>query len=108
MYNHRPKANDMIDITKVAKFIHRLQCLVSRLDDSRNLIIHRRVDQWYYMHKTEELKKLLEKFDETKTRMDMLINLIEANYKETFLCWRKDVRWLDEYLRNHECSKPIL
>jgi hypothetical protein len=85
----------MIDPAKVTKLISRLRCLVECIEGQHDRLIHQRVDQFYYMQKTEELKLLLELVEEAQRKLELLTCRMDANYSEVFHRWHKDVRWLN-------------
>lgn len=86
---------------RVPKLIHRLGTLISSLDARNDLRIHGRIDQFYYMTKTEELKILLDEYEKEKKQLDHISGRIEAKYHEIFHNWSRDARWRNSYLRQN-------
>ena len=84
----------MIDPAKVAKLIDRLQHLVTSLNGLRDRAVHRHINQFYYMQKTEELLLLLEQLEETQLSLERALRRIDRSYQEVFQQWQRDVRWL--------------
>jgi hypothetical protein len=89
----------MIRPEKIRRFVSQIQLLIKTLDSNQELVLHREIDQFYYMQKREELKVLLEKFDDVETRMKTLSELIDSCYSEVFCEWRKDVRKAGNFIR---------
>ena len=87
--------------------MQRLDGLVARLDRKKEPLVHQKINPFYYRQKKEELRILLEQFDETEKRKTEIANLINEDYALIFKQWREDVRWLNAYLQKHE-TKPIL
>jgi hypothetical protein len=98
----------MIDPPKLAKLIQRLECLASRLSGRHDLAIHARMNEYDYMQKIEEMKILISLYEESQQRSETVASLIRERYTDNFHRWRKDIRWLNTYLRNKEDFKPIL
>ncbi len=87
-----------VDSRKLQKFEGRVRQLVNVLSAYRELVIHNRVNHSYYMQKAEELKILKEQLDDAEERFAALENLICNHYIEAYANWRRDVRWLNDYL----------
>lgn len=58
-------------------------------------MVHREIDQFYYMQKAEQLELLQEQLKEAQERLRAVENRIDDEYRNVFLCWVKDVRWLN-------------
>jgi hypothetical protein len=97
----------MIDKTKLAKFMQRLEGLIARLDRKKEPLVHQKINPFYYRQKREELRLLLEQFEETEKRKTEIASLINEDYALIFKQWRKDVRWLNAH-RQKQQTKPVL
>ncbi len=98
----------MIQCEKLSKLIERMQRIVTHLNDRNDLVLHQQVNQFFYMQKAEELKMLLDQFDDLRKSLESLTCRIDENYSLCFAQWRKDVRWLNTYLQNRERAKSVL
>jgi hypothetical protein len=95
----------MMEIAKVAKLIPRLRCLVATLEGQHDLIVHRQINQFFYMQKSEELKILLAQAEEAQWKLKMAVDRVDTKYAEVFYQWQKDARWLNVHLRRRAPSK---
>lgn len=85
----------MTNLPKLTKLIEKLQDLAARLDEEKDLVVHQRVNQFYYLEKTAELKILQEQFEEAEMKINQLTKHIECEYALVYNQWRKDIRWLN-------------
>jgi hypothetical protein len=92
---------------KLPKLIEKMQHLVNSLDARHDLILHKRVNPFFYMQKIEELKILADRFHTLNATLDELRQHLQAHYRLCFSQWCRDVRWLNAY-RIRERSKTIL
>lgn len=97
----------MIDKTKLGKFMKRLDGLIVRLDRQNELVICQKINQSYYVQKRDQLRLLLEQFEEEEKRVEELADQIREDYKIAFNQWCTDMRWLNGYKRNQN-SKAVL
>lgn len=91
----------------VRKLIDRMEDLVQILSERKDLHVHQRVDQFYYMQKVEELRMLLHQFESLSRNMENLMSRIHMTYGVCAPRWCRDVRWLNRYTSQLR-SKPIL
>ena len=98
------ESKEMTDPAKLVKLLSRVRGLITHLDREHGLVIHQNVNQFYYMQKSEELKILLERFQDEQKKQETLSHWIEVNYNEVFRQWRKDMRWLS--LHVDQQAKP--
>jgi hypothetical protein len=98
----------MNKVKKATKLITRLEDLVSKLTIRKEVIVHEKVNQFYYLEKIEELKILAEKFEEVHRRLEAISDRLEECYGISFRQWNHDVRWLHGYLLNKQRGRPIL
>jgi hypothetical protein len=96
-----------MELEKCVKLIGRLQDLASRLAKNNEYIVHRRISQFFYMQKIEEMKILLEQLEEAGLKMEDVKRRIGENYIATYRTWRFDVRWLNNHEPNEESTKRI-
>jgi hypothetical protein len=82
----------MIEVSKVTRLIVLMQRLIKTLERNQELTLHRAIDQFYYMQKSEELRVLLDNFEHSKLRMETIATTMDCHYREIFCQWRKDVR----------------
>lgn len=97
----------MIDKAKLSKFIKRLDGLIVKLDRKRETAIHHTINQSYYKQRREDLKVLLDQFEETERRLEKIAGVINEDYGSTFRQWRNDMRWLSGFQRSQR-SKAVL
>jgi len=90
---------------KIQRLIDVINRLVRHVDRHRSLTITHRIDDSYYMQKSEELRLLLEKLMEHEEKMRLLQSRICSRYQEVFYQWKGDYRWLNKHLRNVPESK---
>lgn len=98
----------MIHPQKCLKLVERLERLASDLADNNEYAIHSRINQFFYMQRAEEMKTVLERFQEGNEKSAAATRWIQAHYPSTYHQWRKDVRWLNRYLRNRTKMNTIL
>jgi hypothetical protein len=80
---------------RIKRLLLRIHSLVGMLKRERNsLVVHRAVDQFYYMQKAEQLMLLQEQLREAQERLRIIENRIDEEYRGIFYSWVKDVRWL--------------
>lgn len=96
----------MIDRQKCQKLVERLERLASDLADNNEYVIHSRINQFFYMQRAEEMKMVLGQFQEGKEKSEAATRWMQEHYPSTYHQWRKDVRWLNTYLRSR--TKTIL
>lgn len=80
--------------------------MVSSLDSSRDMVIHSKLDQFYYMTKAEELTLLLDQCEGVKYQLDAMMNRMDLTYSEVFNRWRHDARLLNSYLMRKSDENP--
>ena len=83
-----------MSVEKLDKMIHRLLKVVNQLDDSLDLTLHRKIDQFYYMQKAEELKFLKEEYVEAMANVQRIQNRLDIDYPLIFETWKRDLRVL--------------
>jgi hypothetical protein len=83
-----------IDQSKIEKLLCRVESLIRALEETKSIEVHQRVNQFYYMEKSEELKFLLGYVKETQEKLQTLNIRIEDCRVEVFHRWREDARWL--------------
>jgi hypothetical protein len=90
--------------SKLERLIHRLDGMVSSLGKHPyDIAIHRRIDQFYYMEKREQLEVLRNQLTETLEKLIALQSKIESEYTHVSGRWCEDVRWMNRYLNGfHE------
>jgi len=67
---------------------------------------HQHVDQFYYMQKLEELALLEDSISETLKRLKFLQERFESEYEEVYCRWRKDVRWMNNWMIRSRGKAP--
>lgn len=87
--------------------MYRLDGLITRLDRKKEPMVHQKINLLYYKQKREELKLLLDRFEETEKRLDKVADLINEEYALSFNQWREDVRWLNTQRHKQE-TKAVL
>lgn len=76
-----------------------MQLLVAKLCEQQELTIHQQVNQFFYMQKIEELKMLMDQFDDLNRNLNGLAAKIQDSSLACFAQWRKDARWLNNRKR---------
>lgn len=88
----------MTSYTRVRKLIQRLRHMTSLLVEHRyNLVVHREIDQFFYMQREEELRMLLEEVEKAADQLAEIRSKIELKYQQAYCRWCKDVRWFSKY-----------
>ncbi len=82
---------------KLDKLIDRMQRLVNSVGDQKDLAVHRHVNQFFYMQKIEELRVLLDRFDELSVDLEAVSLRIHSGYDLCLDQWRRDARWLNAH-----------
>lgn len=80
---------------RVIKLMTKLERLVKALEECHEVTIHRKINQFYYMQKANELKMLLHQLDEAEYRLASVSKILSAHYSEIFHHWRRDVHQLN-------------
>lgn len=75
-----------------------MQHLVHRLRDQHDLILHQRVNEFFYMQKIEELTLLVDRFNALRTDLDEFAHQLRAHYRQCFTHWSRDARWVNVYV----------
>jgi hypothetical protein len=90
----------MNDYKKLHKLLAKVRQLIDVLESHRHLTIHEKVNQFYYMEKVEELKVLEEQAAEFEKSLHLFRGRIHLRCEELGTRWSKDVRWVQQELRN--------
>jgi hypothetical protein len=88
-----------IERAKIHKLIQRLKGFVSFLEGRRVIHVHQNVSQFYYMQEIAELSTLLEQFEETQRKLEIISKKLDVKYVQSFHQWRKDFLWI------HRCQQ---
>ncbi|HEY3403586.1 MAG TPA: hypothetical protein VGK59_09380 [Ohtaekwangia sp.] len=96
----------MTDPHKPAKLIYKLRSLTLRLNEQKDLIIHQRISQFYYMEKITELNELCDQLSEATRRMAFLRDQLDRECIAVFSQWRHDIRWLNHHLAIRDDIQP--
>ncbi len=92
----------MVSSEKLDRFITQIQSIVEDLRKHNTLTVHQHINESYYMQKEAELKLLKEQLEESKMKLEATQSRINEHYKNAFFIWRKDVRWLNQYIIKHK------
>jgi len=90
---------------KTERFITHLQQLLKQVRANGNLKIHQEINESFYMQKIEEFKFLCEQLRATEGRLEEIKGRIMKHYIGAYPFWKRDARWLNNYLRNVVQSK---
>lgn len=92
----------MPETDKVLKLSAKLKIFIKRLDGLNALVVHQRIDQFYYMQKLSELEVLTSRLEDIRLREENVIQQINKVYNDVGREWSKDVRWLNlQNIENH-------
>lgn len=97
----------MIDPEKCHKLVQCLQRLTSDLTGNKEYNVHSHINQFFYMQRAEELKIILEQFEEAKANLETATLRMNEKYTSTYYQWKKDVRWLNTHLNNRGNIKSV-
>jgi hypothetical protein len=101
------RATDMNSFRRVDKLRSKLTHLIVSLERQPDLVVHRRVNQFFYMQKLEELGELRNQAEEARRKLEVILTRLELSYAEVFRLWQQDARWLSLHLRCREPSSPV-
>lgn len=87
----------MTDQHKLNKFIQRIESFILELQEKNTLLVHSKINQFFYMQKLEELKVLVASIKDGVKRLEILEESMESSQKEIFFAWRRDARWLNKH-----------
>lgn len=87
---------------KLSKLTEKMQQLVNSLNARQDLVLHERVNQFFYMQKIEELNVLADQFHRLKSSLDNLTYHLQEQYRLCFTQWCKDVRWVRQYVHRKQ------
>jgi phosphate starvation-inducible protein PhoH len=96
----------MADLERVSKLIGKIQSLISLLEQHRDLAIHQRVDQSYFMQKCSELELMCDQLKGAHAKKASFEHMVDASYREVATMWKEDIRWIKHYLETR--NKPLL
>ena len=84
---------------RIKRLLLRIHSLVGTLKRERNsLTVHRAIDQFYYMQKSEQLAILQEQLREAQERLRLIEVRVDEEYRSVFFSWVRDVRWLHRHM----------
>jgi hypothetical protein len=92
----------MSDTCKLTKLVDRLQRFSTELEKIKDLNVHQRINQFYYMQKKAELLVLSDQLEETRKRLSQLAEFLEKEYTSVVSQWINDIRWLRTYQMIHQ------
>ena len=88
----------MANYTRVRKLILRLSHMTRQLVEYRyDLVVHREIDQFFYMQREEELRVLLEEVEKAADQLADIKSKIDSKYQQAYCRWCRDVRWISKY-----------
>jgi hypothetical protein len=90
----RRKFFPLLTDKKFEKFLKCLDQLVVDLSSKQDLPVHTNINQFYYMQKIVELKVLKNTLEEELARLNFVQENLESVYRQVFISWSRDVRWL--------------
>ena len=88
----------MFDPKRLSKLISSLERLIQQLESHQEITIHQHIQQFSYMEQVEELKMLMEQSEAAHKRAALFSRWAQASYLAAYKQWRKDARWLNQYL----------
>ena len=90
----------MTDLKKANKLIGKLQSLIEELETRPVIVLHRHINQFYYMQKSTELQLLHDQLKEIIEKEASARLRLSHHYSEVYDQWKKDARWFSSYLRS--------
>jgi hypothetical protein len=91
---------EAMDQKKLEKFINHLNTLIETLESHRrDAAIQRQTNQYYFMQKEAELRLLYEQIENASKRLKFTEDTFNKVYSEVFIRWRKESRWVNQYLQ---------
>ncbi len=78
---------------RLKKFIGRINKLIDDYREARFVRDH--INEFYYMQKREELKVLYDQMEEAQKRLNFFKERFDTGYRDLFVRWRRDARWLN-------------
>lgn len=82
--------------------------LNKQLEVHQDLVVHQKINQFYYMEQIEELTMLVEQSEAAYRRALMFSRWMEASYRAAYAKWQKDARWLNQHILQQHRPKPTL
>jgi hypothetical protein len=79
----------------LSKLLLQLELLISALEEHKCIVVHSKINQFYYMEKVVELRTLSDRAAEIQLQLEQINSVFESTYSEVFCRWRKDARWLN-------------
>jgi hypothetical protein len=95
-----PPANSlsiMPDDEIMLAFVKEVDDFVDVLSLERDLIVHNRIDQFFYMEKAAEVRVLYGRIEEFRTRLNILQASIEVCYEVVRERLNADKAWLTQH-----------
>ena len=93
---------------QLLKLVSKLQSLSLQLKKEQSVGVHQNINHFHYMQKIEELNFLMAKFDDLNEQLANLNEVLDREYNQAFVQWRKDLRFLNSYHRSRPRSPSIL
>ena len=73
--------------------------MIACLSANKELRLHANIDQFYYMQKLVELHLMVTILKGSCPAETLLHDKIKERYRKMYCTWKKDVRYLGQYLR---------
>ena len=99
-------SDDAEVLENVRRLTVHIQQLVNELTRHNTLLVHKRINQSYYMQKHQELLLLSEQLTSARRQLDRVVRRAALHYEQVFLTWLPDVRWLQQHLREGGKATP--
>ena len=96
-------SHPMVNKEKLDKLNFYVSKMLRDLHLHNSLVIHRRISEFYYLEKVEELKLLKAQLMDAERKLEDVQVRVKEHYKDIFCTWRKDARWLNQ----HKQAKSI-
>lgn len=94
---------------KAKKLLRRLKIIAIILRNNPHLRLHGDVDQYTYIQRIEEMKIVLEQFDDLRDKFRRLSEILDERYHTSYCQWRRDVMQLSRMLAiDPESQKTVL
>lgn len=91
-------------ISRVTDLIKQLEAFDRRLTENNNLVVHRHIDQFFYMQKAAELKVLLNEYQMVRERLSEIAGWLDEKYRLGLSRWKEDTVCLDEIQKQEGIS----
>jgi len=89
--------NRFVDQSYIESLMEEITLFVGQLTVDIDIVVHRQIDQFFYMEKKEELRTLNERIEELQARIILMQTQRDLCHRQVKEQLKIDSEWLREY-----------